>query len=95
VPSARESGFGAYVAGSVSTGLLAVETAAVLGLGVGLAAAVDASLVGWVVAQMAALVLTAGLLVHARRRLGGVTGDVFGALVEVGTALTLIGLALS
>jgi cobalamin synthase len=28
------------------------------------------------------------------RRLGGVTGDVFGALVEIGTAAALAGLAL-
>jgi adenosylcobinamide-GDP ribazoletransferase len=95
VPSARESGFGAYVAGSVSTPVAAAETVLVLGFGVLLAWTVDASLVGWGVAQAAALVLAAGFRMHTTRRLGGVTGDVFGALVEIGTALTLAGLAFS
>ena len=31
---------------------------------------------------------------HAVRRLGGVTGDVFGALIEFATAVTLVGGAL-
>jgi adenosylcobinamide-GDP ribazoletransferase len=95
VPSARSVGFGAYVAGSVSTFALIAETVAVLGLGVGMAALVDASLIGWPLAQAAALVLAGGFRMHATRRLGGVTGDVFGALVEIGTALALAGLALS
>jgi adenosylcobinamide-GDP ribazoletransferase len=95
VPPARPEGFGGFVAGSVSTPTLGAETVTVLGFGVGLAAAVDASVVGWVVTQAAVLVVCAGLRRHVTRRLGGVTGDVFGALVEVGTALTLVGLAVS
>jgi adenosylcobinamide-GDP ribazoletransferase len=95
VPPARPSGFGAYVAGSVSTVMLVAETVAVLAFGVGMAAAVDADPVAWPVAQLAALLVCGGLVAHVRRRLGGVTGDVFGALVEIGTALTLVGLALS
>jgi adenosylcobinamide-GDP ribazoletransferase len=95
VPSARETGFGAYVAGSMSAASLAVETVVVLGFGVGMAAAVDASLVGWPMAQAVALVLAAAVRMHTTRRLGGVTGDVFGALVEIGTALTLAGLAMT
>jgi adenosylcobinamide-GDP ribazoletransferase len=95
VPSARVEGFGAYVAGSQSNIVLAAEKVAVLGFGAGLAAAVDANIAGWVAAQAAALVIATGLRLHATRRLGGVTGDVFGALVEITTALTLAGLALS
>jgi adenosylcobinamide-GDP ribazoletransferase len=95
VASARPHGFGAYVAGSVSTAALLAETVAVLGFGVAMAAAVDASLVGWPVAQLAAICACVGLRLHVTRRLGGVTGDVFGALIEVGSAATLIGLALS
>jgi adenosylcobinamide-GDP ribazoletransferase len=38
-------------------------------------------------------VVVGGVRWHTTRRLGGVTGDVFGALVEIGTALTLTGLA--
>lgn len=95
VPSARTSGFGAYVAGSLSTAAVAAEIVLVFGFGVGMAAAVGANLLAWVVTQAAALLLTTACLLHANRRLGGVTGDVFGALVEIGTALTLAGLALT
>ncbi|HKC28775.1 MAG TPA: adenosylcobinamide-GDP ribazoletransferase [Jatrophihabitans sp.] len=95
VPSARPHGFGAYVAGSVSTTVLMIETVVVLGFGVGLADAVGASLLGWPVAQLAAVGVCIALRLHITRRLGGVTGDVFGALIEIGTAATLVGLALS
>jgi len=93
VPSARTSGFGAYVAGSVSTPVATFETVVVLGSTTGLAAVVHASVLGWPVASAAALVVVGGVRWHTTRRLGGVTGDVFGALVEIGTALTLTGLA--
>lgn len=95
VPSARASGFGAYVAGSMSPVTLILSAAGVLGAGALLAWSVDASVIGWPVAQAIALVLATGFRVHTTRRIGGVTGDVFGALVEIGTALTLAGLAVS
>jgi adenosylcobinamide-GDP ribazoletransferase len=66
----------------------------VLGFGVAMAAATGASLLGWPLAQLGSLLGCIALCVHVRRRLGGVTGDVFGALVEIGTAATLAGLAL-
>ena len=93
VPSARADGFGAWVAGSMSTPVAVLETAVVLGGTAGLAAAVGASIVGWLLAGAGALLVTAAVRWHVTRRLGGVTGDVFGALVEIGTALTLTGLA--
>jgi adenosylcobinamide-GDP ribazoletransferase len=95
VRPARGSGFGAYVAGSVPTPLLIAETVVVLAGGAVLAVAVDASPLGWPITQAVALVLAGAIRIHATRRLGGVTGDVFGALVEIGTAATLVGLALS
>jgi adenosylcobinamide-GDP ribazoletransferase len=94
VPSARAAGFGAYVAGSISPPVAAFAALAVVGYGVGLAAAVHASLVAWAAAPAGALLVAAAGRRHITRRLGGVTGDVFGALVELGTVLTLIGLAL-
>lgn len=94
VPSARRDGFGAYVAGSISTSVAALATVAVLGYSVGLAAAVSAPLVAWAAAPAGALLVTAAFRWHVTRRLGGVTGDVFGALIELGTVLTLIGLTL-
>ncbi len=93
VPSARPVGFGAFVAGAVSTPVLLLAVAAGLGAAAGVAAALGVSVAGWTVAPALAVLLCAVLVAHVVRRLGGVTGDVFGALVEIGTALTLAGLA--
>jgi adenosylcobinamide-GDP ribazoletransferase len=95
VPSARPDGFGAYVASSQPTVVVAIEAVLVLGLGAGLATAVYVSIAGWLVAQAAALVVAVAFLANVRRGIGGVTGDVFGALVEITTALTLAGLVLA
>jgi adenosylcobinamide-GDP ribazoletransferase len=95
IRSAHASGFGALVAGSVSTPVLGAGVVLVLGCGAALAAAVSADVAGWVVAQAAGLVVGAGFTAHCRRRLGGVTGDVFGAVVELAAAATLAGLALA
>jgi adenosylcobinamide-GDP ribazoletransferase len=93
VPSARPSGFGALVARSISTPTLVGQVGVVLAAGAVLAFAVDANVVEWVVVQVVALALAAGLRWHTTRRLGGVTGDVFGALVECAAAATLVGIA--
>jgi len=95
IPAARPDGFGGYVAGTASTLALVLETIVVLGAGAGLASATGADPVAWMVAPAAALIVAGAFRWHVMRRLGGVTGDVFGALVEVGTALTLAGLALA
>jgi len=94
VPSARPSGFGSLVAGTVRRPLAAAETVLVLGFGAGAAALCDINPLRWVAVQAVALMLVYAFRVHTTRRLGGVTGDVFGALIEVGTAVTLVGLAL-
>jgi adenosylcobinamide-GDP ribazoletransferase len=94
IPSARESGFGNFVASSVSSPVLALEGLAVVAGVAGVAAAVNASIVTWVVAALVGTTVGLSLLAYLVRRLGGVTGDVFGALVEVGTAVVLAGLAL-
>ncbi len=72
-----------------------METVAVVAGGGLLAWSVGAGVIGWMAAQAVALLFAAVVRVHATRRLGGVTGDVFGALIEIGTALTLAGLAVS
>lgn len=96
VPSARSQGFGALVAGSVA----APERVIVTTLFLAVAFAADLGLRGSfvrasVVAAAVAGGLTAAWLVrrHAVRRLGGVTGDVFGALVEVASSAALLVLA--
>ena len=94
VRPARASGFGNIVAGRVPLASAVAWTAGVLGLGA--AIAIDLSIgVGWVLVPQAIALAAASLLrLHAVRRLGGVTGDVFGALIESATAVTLIGVAL-
>ncbi|MDP9394676.1 MAG: adenosylcobinamide-GDP ribazoletransferase [Actinomycetota bacterium] len=101
VPSARPGGLGSLVAGSVPTGAAAAVAGAVL------AGAAGLGFVGWFgagsagfAALHASAAVAAGLVAAAmlqRRcvaRLGGVTGDVFGALVETGQAVALLVLCL-
>jgi adenosylcobinamide-GDP ribazoletransferase len=98
VPAASSTGLGALVAGTVprwAPPLLALATA-LLGAA---ALAVEQGAAGPVLALPAAAV-AAGLVVaallqrHAVRRIGGITGDVLGALVEVCSAAVLVVLAL-
>jgi adenosylcobinamide-GDP ribazoletransferase len=91
VPAARPSGLGALVAGTVGWPALVIGTLAVAALAV---PAVPGR--GWQGPVAVALALGAGSLVlrHAVRRLGGITGDVLGALVEVATGVTYLVLAL-
>jgi adenosylcobinamide-GDP ribazoletransferase len=94
VGSARESGFGSIVANHVSVAAAVAWTVGVLGLGAAVAVALSIP-VGWIlVPQVIALTAAHLFRLHVVRRLGGVTGDVFGALIEAGTAVTLIGVAL-
>jgi adenosylcobinamide-GDP ribazoletransferase len=83
VPAARGSGLGALVAGTQHPAVPLALTAALLG---GAAAA------GWIFAAAAATGLVVSYVVTrlAVRRLGGITGDVLGALTEIATAACLI-----
>ncbi|WBB49855.1 adenosylcobinamide-GDP ribazoletransferase [Verrucosispora sp. WMMA2044] len=92
VPAARPEGLGALVAGSVGPVALAVTTAAVALLAV---AAVPQQPWQGPLVVLAALAVAAGLLRHVVRRLGGITGDVLGATVELVTTLVYLGLVLS
>lgn len=85
VPAARPDGLGATVAGTVGIPTLFVA-AVVLG-----AVSLLAS-PAWLgpVALAVGLGAGAGLLAHAVRRLGGITGDVLGAVCEVTATLTYI-----
>ncbi len=89
VRPARPGGLGALVAGTVHPG-----AAALLSL-IALAGAVAAS--GWQLAAAIGIGLAASLALTrlARRRLGGITGDVLGALAEVTCAVCLLVTALS
>jgi len=88
VRSARPSGLGALVAGTVPRLVAAVLTLAALGGAVALGAIYAAA----VAAGLGCAVLLTAL---ATRRLGGITGDVLGAAAELATAACLLVTAIS
>ncbi len=85
VGAARPEGLGAFVAGTVPYPAAAAVTGAVLLVGA----------VNWVwpVAVGAGLAAAGGLLLRLRRRLGGMTGDVLGALAETAASTALLAAA--
>jgi adenosylcobinamide-GDP ribazoletransferase len=97
IPAARPDGFGALVAGTTTKRFLLAAVAVLLAaVAAGAAASGGLALAGRALAATLAGLAAADLLSRlARRRLGGMTGDVFGAVVEVSTATVLLVLALS
>jgi adenosylcobinamide-GDP ribazoletransferase len=85
VAAARPDGLGALVAGTVRPVVAAVITLAVL-------AAVSVAGVGFTLplAVVTGLATAFVLQRHAVRRLGGITGDVLGALIETAATVTLV-----
>jgi adenosylcobinamide-GDP ribazoletransferase len=88
VPAARGTGLGALVAGTVPAAIPVALTLAAL-------AAAFASGITVAVGVAAGLAVSLALTMLAVRRLGGITGDVLGALVEVATAVCLLVTAIS
>ena len=90
VPAARPEGLGEAVAGSVSwlrwAGCWALTLAAVAGVAAATGQPVGVAVVG-VVAAAAAV---EGALAYVVPRLGGITGDVLGALVETAACVLLL-----
>jgi adenosylcobinamide-GDP ribazoletransferase len=91
-PAARPGGFGALVAGRTWAAGRVAGAAALLAaaLGGGLLAGGWPAALRALVAALAGLLAGNGLRAVARRRLGGMTGDVFGAVNEVAVAATLL-----
>jgi adenosylcobinamide-GDP ribazoletransferase len=89
IPAARPDGLGAAVAGTVGVPALAVGALV-------LAAATLLTTPLWLgpVALGTGLVGGAALLAHSVRRLGGITGDVLGAVCEVTATLTYVVMSL-
>ncbi|WP_344056944.1 adenosylcobinamide-GDP ribazoletransferase [Sphaerisporangium rubeum] len=89
VPAARPEGLGAMVAGSVrrSDAIIVTAAAGVVALLTGVATGVP---LAYVLGPAAGLGAAWLLQTHAVRRLGGITGDVLGALVETATAAALL-----
>lgn len=97
VPAARPDGLGALVAGTVGRGAALAATVAVAA-GAAATGLLTGGLRGAAFALLgvsAGLGVAAALLRHAAHRLGGITGDVLGALVETSVTVALIVLALS
>lgn len=94
VPSARPDGLGAMVAGTVPAWLALGVTAVAAGACGVLMIPAEAVLAGAAAVVAAAV---AGELVtqYSRRSLGGITGDVLGASVELGSAAALLVLTLA
>ncbi|NUO97133.1 MAG: adenosylcobinamide-GDP ribazoletransferase [Nonomuraea sp.] len=88
VPAARPGGLGAMVAGTVRDSTAWLVTLAALAVTAGLGLATGTLVLPFALAAGLGVALV--LLRHARRRLGGITGDVLGALVETGTAAALV-----
>lgn len=91
VPAARPEGLGAWVAGTVPWPAVAAGTA---GVGLVALAAVPGRVWQGPVAVGLALLCAVALERHAVRRLGGITGDVLGATVELAVTVTYVVLAL-
>jgi adenosylcobinamide-GDP ribazoletransferase len=95
VPAARPEGLGALVAGTVRPVIPIVTTFAAVVAAV-IAVAISAVMIGEPLGWTLPLAVIAGLGAafvverHAVRRLGGITGDVLGALVEVAATVTLV-----
>ena len=98
IPAARADGLGAAVAQSVprlalvivTVGWFAACAVGALAAGTGARGALVA-----MAAAAAALLAATALLRTALRRLGGITGDVLGAVCETGTTAALVVLALA
>ena len=91
-PAARPGGFGALVAGRTSP-LARTLVVVLLGCAIvvaGLASDGAGLAVRGLVAALIGLLAGGLLQLVARRRLGGMTGDVFGAIVEVSAAAVLV-----
>ena len=97
-PAASPDGLGAVVAGTVRGSAAFAATSLVLVAAAMLGGLDDAGAAGWsalrcVAAVLAGLVVAHLLRAHAVRRVGGITGDVLGAIVEVTTAVVLVVMA--
>jgi adenosylcobinamide-GDP ribazoletransferase len=95
VSAARPEGLGALVAGTLRPAIAAAITLAALAAtiaAVAISAVIIGEPLGWSLplAVGAGLAAGYGLQRHAVRRLGGITGDVLGAIIEAATTVTLL-----
>lgn len=94
VPAATPSGLGATVARSVSTPTLTVSTIALFAVAAGASWLSGLPVTVGVAAVVGAVAANLALLARCRSRLGGITGDVLGAGIELGFTASLAAAAL-
>lgn len=90
VRAARPDGLGSPFAGSVPRGVAALSWLTAIALGIAASLAADVSWVRALAGFAAATLVVALLLRRAVRRLGGVTGDIFGAAIELALTTVLV-----
>ncbi len=90
VPAARPEGLGAVVAGSVPSVVAAVSFAGLAGVCGGLVWWSGGAFLWGVLVCAVAVLAVLVLVARAQSRFGGVTGDVLGAGVELGTTTALV-----
>ena len=90
MPAAREDGLGALVAGTMPAAAAGIWAGTALGAGAVLGLLTDLGALRVVAAVALALAAAGALLEHCRRRFGGMTGDVLGALVETAVTVALV-----
>lgn len=92
VPGARADGIGAVYVQTVSWPLAALVQLTVAGVLTGLALWADRPWWQGPVAAALAVLVVLALVARTTRRFGGVTGDVYGAAIELSLAALLLGL---
>jgi adenosylcobinamide-GDP ribazoletransferase len=96
IPSARPAGFGALVAGSAGrTTLIGLAATTALLAAVPLTWGSPAPPLRLVAGSVVGLAVTEVWRRHVVRRIGGVTGDVFGSIVELASVAVLLTIAFS
>ncbi|HSI25959.1 MAG TPA: adenosylcobinamide-GDP ribazoletransferase [Aeromicrobium sp.] len=90
VPAARPDGLGSPFAASVPREIALLAWIATASVGIALAVVLDASWLRAISAFAIATVVVALLVRRAIRRLGGITGDVFGAAIELSLAVLVV-----
>jgi adenosylcobinamide-GDP ribazoletransferase len=96
VPSAHRVGFGALIAGSAGVPIRLVSAAGPLALAmVPLASGAPWTSLRTVLAALVGLVVAVLWRRRVVRRLGGVTGDVFGSIIEIASTATVLAFALT
>ncbi|MFC6156348.1 adenosylcobinamide-GDP ribazoletransferase [Kribbella jiaozuonensis] len=95
VPAARPDGLGTFVAGTVRPLTAAIPTAVVLAVALALTWPSPAHPAGSAAAVLLAVATSFATTHRAKTALGGTTGDVLGATIELALPLALLTLALT